>query len=289
MFIQYWKYSEVKDPRNQSYIDYSNRVMHGTLFFKSTGGIASMQDMTRMFNDEQVVSNLYSLLGNGKQDYLPHHVTLNEYLERLKPSELEKIQQDIVYRMIRRKPFNAAKVLGKWLVIVDGTELDEGLELEKEYQAIPEKTFIENAEFVNEVIFKEGTVNVLKYKETRVKKGEEVTTAFTWITSFRITEKNAWKLAYAGRNRWKIENQGFNRQKRWQGNIKHACSYNENAQKCHYLMEQIADFIKQLYEFFYLAKHEIIKAQKNISSFVSQLWQTKEDISQNDIQGISVN
>lgn len=79
---------------------------------------------------------------------------------------------------------------------------------------------------------------MLKYKETRVKNGEEVTTAFAWITSFGITEKNALKLVGAGRNRWKIENQGFNRQKRWQGNIEHACSYNENAQKCHYLMEQ---------------------------------------------------
>ena len=28
--------------------------------------------------------------------------------------------------MIRRKSFDGAKVLGKWLVIVDGTELDEG-------------------------------------------------------------------------------------------------------------------------------------------------------------------
>ena len=141
------KFDEVKDPRNQSYIDYSNRVMLGTLFFKSIGGIASMQDMTRMFNDEQVVSNLYSFLGSGKQDYLPHHVTLNEYLERLKPSELEEIQQDIVYRMIRRKTFNSAKVLGKWLVIVDGTELDEGPEqknenyLERCYNRGTEKEF----------------------------------------------------------------------------------------------------------------------------------------------------
>lgn len=70
----------------------------------------------------------------------------------------------------------------------------------------------------------------------------------------------------AGRNRWKIENQGFNRQKHWQGNIEHACSFQEQAQKNHYLMEQIADFIKQLYEYFYLKKNEIKKLQKNISS-----------------------
>ena len=88
--------------------------------------------------------------------------------------------------------------------------------------------------------------------------------------------------SYSGiRNRWKIENQGFNRQKRWQGDIEHACSFHERAQKNHYLMEQISDFMKQLYEYYCLKKKEIRKTQKNISSellasFGRQL--TKEDI-----------
>ena len=115
---------------------------------------------------------------------------------------------------------------------------------------------------INGIIYKDGTVNVLKYTETKVKKGKGITTTFEWITSIEITEKNAVKLAGAGRKRWKIENQGFNRQKRWQGNIEHAYSHNANAQKCHYLMEQIADFIKQLYEYFFLNKNEIKKKQK---------------------------
>ena len=72
------------------------------------------------------------------------------------------------------------------------------------------------------------------------------TTEFTWIADITITKNNARKIVNAGRNRWKIENQGFNRQKHWRGNIEHACSWNEQAQKNHYLMEQIADFIKQI-------------------------------------------
>lgn len=94
---------------------------------------------------------------------------------------------------------------------------------------------------------------------------KEQTTEFAWITDITITKNNARKIVNAGRNRWKIENQGFNRQKHWQGNLEHACSWNEQAQKSHYLMEQIADFIKQLYEYFYLTKNEIKKLQKNIS------------------------
>ena len=42
--------------------------------------------------------------------------------------------------------------------------------IEQEYQAIPEKKTAGNAEYVNEVIFKDKAVNVLKYKETKRKK-----------------------------------------------------------------------------------------------------------------------
>ena len=98
--------------------------------------------------------------------------------------------------------------------------------------------------------------------EKHIKEGKEKITEFAWITSMEITDRNAEKLARAGRTRWKIENQGFNRQKRWQGNLEHACSFHERAQKNHYLLEQIADFIKQLYEYFFLEKNEIKKVQK---------------------------
>ena len=126
---------------------------------------------------------------------------------------------------------------------------------------------------------------MLKFSETKIKKGKEVKTDFAWITSIKITKTNAMKLVNAGRSRWKIENQGFNRQKRWQGDIEHACSWNEKAQKNHYLLDQISDFIKQLYEYFFLKKNEIKKAQKNISSellasFGRQLTETEDIQSQ---------
>lgn len=57
------------------------------------------------------------------KDYIPHGVTENEFLERLDPRELEAVQQNIMYSMIRRKTFDNARVLKKWQVIVDATEL----------------------------------------------------------------------------------------------------------------------------------------------------------------------
>ena len=121
------KFAEVKDPRHSSYIGYDCKAMLGTVYYKGIAGISSMQGMTREFNDEVVVSNLYRFMGSEEKEYLPHGVTINELLERLMPEELEKIQSDMVYQMIRRKTFDDAKVMGKWLVLVDGSELDEGI------------------------------------------------------------------------------------------------------------------------------------------------------------------
>ena len=381
-------FGETKDPRHASYIEYSNQVMLTSLYYKDICGISSMQEMTRKFNDDVVVKNIYGFINEEDKEYLPHSVTINEYLSKLNPKELGKIRDDIVKKMVRRKTFNDARILGKWLVIVDGTELDntcvkkndsylercynkgtvdeyvryhrsvleakiyfgdnllasigtEAIEnseeyqrkkyteeqikqdceskafirlaakikksfprlpicivadglyvsekvknickendwdfiirykegcaksIEQEYKAIPEKEYAGDVEYVNEIVYKDGTVNFVKYKEKRVKKGEIITTEFKFITSIKVNKTNAKKIVVAGRNRWKIENQGFNRQKNWQGDIEHACSHNERVQKNHYLMEQIADFIKQLYEYFYLFKNGIKKMQKNISS-----------------------
>ena len=147
----------------------------------------------------------------------------------------------------------------------------------EEYEKIPEKGKTEKAEFVNDIDYDGKPVHVLRYREEKA--GE--TTEFQWLSSIRITKGNAEKMAETGRKRWKIENEGFNRQKNWQGSITHTCSWDDQAQKNHYLMAQISDFVKQLYEYYYLEKNGIKKKQKNISSnllasFGRQL--TKEDI-----------
>lgn len=86
--------------------------MLGTVYYKGIAGISSMQGMTREFKEGQVVKNLYGFMGINAKDYLPHGVTVNEFLEKPNPAGLEEIQTDIVYRMVRRKSFDDAKVLG---------------------------------------------------------------------------------------------------------------------------------------------------------------------------------
>lgn len=407
------RFLETKDPRHQSYTQHNSKVMLGTLYYKGIGGITSMQMMNDKFNDANVVSNIRSFLGEKDADYLPHSVTINEYLERLDPIQLQDILQNEVYDLIRRKSFDEAKFQKKWLVIVDGSQLysgsrqlnekclerhyNKGTEDETvnyhcdvleakiffgekliislgsefienngedaarqkdmseeqrkqdcetkafqrlaekikkrfkrlpitllvdslyasetvmnlcrdyhwdfiirykagsipsitaEYEAIPEKECVGHTEYINDIDYKGKAVNMLRLWEEKTIKGKVIRTEFQWLTNIRITIKNAKKIASAGRKRWKIENEGFNRQKNWQGDITHACSWDSNAMKNHYLMMQISDMIKQLYEWFYLKANEIKKKQKNISpdllaSFGRQL--TREDISKIDMHGI---
>ncbi len=409
-------FAGTKDPRHQSYTEYSNKELLGTLFYKGIAGIVSMQSMTYEFNKERVTENLFHFMGEKEKPYLPHAVTVNEYLERLDPEELQRVQQKQVCELIRRKTFNNARFQKKWLVIVDGTQIysgsrrlndrclerhynkgtdeetvnyhcdvleakivfgeslivsiasefieNNGEDAEKqkdiseekrkqdcetkafkrlaekikeafprlpiiiladslyasepvmdicrgnrwdfiiryktgsipgiteEYERIPEKEVSGHAEYVNDIDYNGKPVNMLRFWEEKKVKGETVRTEFQWLTNIRITKRNAEKTAAAGRKRWKIENTGFNRQKNWQGDITHACSWDATAMKNHYLMVQTADMVKQLYEWFFLKKNEIKKRQKNISSdllasFAVQL--TREDIPTNSEEVINFN
>ena len=85
-----------------------------------------MQQMTRLFNDPDVSDNIYSFWGVEKHEFLPHYVTLNDFLSKTDPEEVEGIVQDILSTLIRRKTFDGARIQKHWEVIVDGTELDEG-------------------------------------------------------------------------------------------------------------------------------------------------------------------
>ena len=94
-----------KDPRHLSYTEYSNREILGTLYYKGIAGIESMQSMNYEFNQETTAKNLSRYMGEKEREYLPHAVTVNEYLERLEPEELQKVQQKQVYGLIRSKAF----------------------------------------------------------------------------------------------------------------------------------------------------------------------------------------
>jgi len=122
--------------------------------------------------------------------------------------------------------------------------------------------------FVNEIDYNDKKINVAEYVEiVKYKnKKELIERRFVFITDIEISKNNVEDIVTAGRSRWKIENQAFNNQKNISYDIEHACCLNYNAMKNHYLLIQIADILKQLFE----KGSDVFKvlklSKKNISS-----------------------
>jgi hypothetical protein len=129
----------------------------------------------------------------------------------------------------------------------------------------------EKCVWVRDVAYNQRTVNLI---ETEIVVDEKKT-SFVFITNIPITKKNADYIVYAGRSRWKIENQGFNNQKTKTYIIEHANSLNYNAMKNHYLITQIADILRQLFEKGADKIKSLKKSIKEISSHLLESFRTR--------------
>ena len=102
------QFSETSSLRDQSYILYNSRVMLETVYYKGIAGLSSVRAMTYEFNSGQVTGNILEFLGEERSEFLPHGVTVNEYLDRLDSNQIQGIQQSLVYDLIRRRTFDEA-------------------------------------------------------------------------------------------------------------------------------------------------------------------------------------
>jgi len=128
-----------------------------------------------------------------------------------------------------------------------------------------------NCVWVKDISYQERKVDML---ETEVGDKNGKKTSFLFITSISITKRNADEIALAGRSRWKIENQGFNNQKNIRHDIEHANSLNYNAMKNHYLITQIADIIRQIFEKGLGIIKALNKGIKEISAMLLESFRT---------------
>ena len=386
----------IKDNRHQSYVEYSTDIIFFVLIMKNVTALQSMNQMTTEFNKDKCINNVAKTLGYQDLEELPHHDTINNFLKKLNPNEIEKIRNYMVKELLKKRCLEHYRLLEKyWTIAVDATGLASFKErhcencLKREYvnkeTGKIEKTiyfhyvleaklvigdmvlsidteFIENEEFyekqdcelkafkrlaerlkknykrlpicilgdslyavdpifkicnknnwkyiftfkegrtksiwldfeglkklkdnsnikgytwVNEIEYKDNVVNVLEAKLVENKKEKE----FTFITDIAIKENNAEKILFAGRSRWKIENEGFNNQKNIKNNIEHLCCKDYNAMKNHYLLVQIADILRQLFECGYELVRSLRASIKEISSRLLESFRrdtlTPEDI-----------
>jgi hypothetical protein len=390
------KLKNVKDSRHPSYIEYSPDIILFTMIMKNVTALGSMNRMTAEFNKEECINNVAMSLGYEKLEELPHHDTVNNFLKKLNPVEIEEIRKYMIKELFKKRCLEQYRLLDKyWTIAVDATGIvsfsdrhcehclkreytnkDTGeventiyfhyvLEaklvvgdmvfsidtefienenhyekqdcelkafkrlaerLKKNYKKLPicilgdslyavEPIFklckeykwqyiftfkegrtksvwlefeeikkIENNNkgkgytWVNEIVYKENIVNVLEAKLVENKEKKE----FTFITNIPIKEKNIEKILFAGRSRWRIENEGFNNQKNIKNNIEHLCCIDYNAMKNHYLLVQIADILRQLFECGYELIRSLKASIKEISSRILESFRrdtlTPEDI-----------
>ncbi len=125
--------------------------------------------------------------------------------------------------------------------------------------------------WVRDIVYNQRTVNLIETEIEEV----DIKKSFVFITNIAITERNADKVVSAGRSRWKIENEGFNNQKTKKYKIEHANSLNYNAMKNHYLLTQITDILRQLYEKGANIIKDLNKSIKEISSSLLESFRTR--------------
>lgn len=389
------RFKNVTDERHQSYIEYSPDIILFYIIMKNVTAVESMNRMTTEFNKEECINNVGKVLGYDELEELPHHDTINNFLKRLKPSELEKIRQYMIKELFKKRCLEQYRLLDRyWTIAVDATGLvsfskrhcdhclkreyvnketgeiektiyfhyvleaklvvgdmvfsidTEFIEnektyekqdcelkafqrlakrLKKNYKRLPicilgdslyavdpifklckenswkyiftfkegrtknlwtefeELKKLENdnnnksCTWVNEIEYRENIVNVLEANLI-----EEKEKKFTFITNIPITKNNAEKILHGGRSRWKIENEGFNNQKNVKNNIEHLCSKDYIAMKNHYLLVQLADMIRQLFECGYELIRSLKASIKEISSRMLESFRrdplTPEDI-----------
>jgi len=115
---------EMDDPRNQSYITYTQADLGYMAILKNICSQYSMKEMEENFNKETCIDTLRLMSGNRNLNEMPHYDTLNYYLEKLSPECLAGLRKKMVTSLIRSKQFNRGRLLGKyWRIIFDGTGL----------------------------------------------------------------------------------------------------------------------------------------------------------------------
>ncbi|WP_353948162.1 transposase family protein [Sporolactobacillus sp. Y61] len=115
---------KVKDPRHQSYVTYDSDLMLWMMILKNVCQFTSMRSLSNGLNREECIDNLQKMLATQELHELPHYDTINDFLSRLDPKELENIRIGLIRELLKKRCFEAERIEGKyWGIIIDGTGL----------------------------------------------------------------------------------------------------------------------------------------------------------------------
>jgi hypothetical protein len=113
----------VSDPRNKSYIKYGTETILLIRILASIFQISSMRGLTDTFNTQITIDNV-SITIKSDLEELPHYDTINNFLSRLDPKELENIIKELIVRLIRMRSFETSRIFNKfWQILIDGSDI----------------------------------------------------------------------------------------------------------------------------------------------------------------------
>lgn len=113
----------VKDPRNPSYITYPSTMLLLMRIIGAISSIGSMRSLTNETNCTICIENIGEILGIKNLEELPHWSTINNFLEKVSPQDIEMLNQALVTRLIRMRSFEDYRYRKFWQILVDGTGL----------------------------------------------------------------------------------------------------------------------------------------------------------------------
>jgi len=115
---------KVEDPRHPSYSTYSGHVLLMTRILSSLFYISSMRKTREEFNSDTVIKNIAFLCKEPDLKELPYWETINNYLKKLEPKQLQEVLWNLVKHLLRCRAFENARIRGKyWQIIIDGTQI----------------------------------------------------------------------------------------------------------------------------------------------------------------------
>ena len=172
--------------------------------------------------------------------------------------------------IIRFKEGSIKSVAEEFNVISKLEDNNDNIVTNQKVDKINNKEVIKDTKYiyVNSIDYDKFKLNEVEYTNEYKDNNKIKEEKFVFITSIELTKSNIKELVEAGRSRWKIENIGFNNQKNGNYDIEHVCCLNYNAMKNHYLLVQITDIIKQLFERGCSRIKELKFSKKNISSIL---------------------
>jgi hypothetical protein len=111
---------QVRDTRDQGRVTYRTAFMVWTGLMVFVLKLGSRRQLHFELATPEAVANLNALAGS-RQETIAHGDTVNHFLGHVDPRELSRLRMRMLRRLIRMKVLDRGRLMGHFLVVVDGT------------------------------------------------------------------------------------------------------------------------------------------------------------------------